>query len=267
MLIFLYGSDTYRRSHKVNEIVAQAKAKYPDLSCARFDLEESDKAFLDLQEFVHQVSMFSPKKMAVVHSFLQHDDKKSVAIFLKSLLEIKDTMVILVEDSAPRATSPFSFLLKAPVTSQAFEELSSAQAQAFAEKEAEARGLALTPGALAFLLTLFSKDTWGFIMALDMLVLAGTHFDEDAVRALYSRDLPQNFFATLMAFERGNTSQKLSALEALLFAGEEPAKIFNMLASRAKTSESLRRFADYDISVKSGQLEYEEVLLELVISD
>jgi len=42
------------------------------------------------------------------------------------------------------------------------------------------------------------------------------------------------------------------------------AKIFNILAAQA--GEKIPRMADYDIAVKSGKLDYEEVLLDLAIS-
>ena len=266
MIIFLYGSDTYRRGKKLQEIVSQAWAKYPEMTFGRFDCNEGEEdVFRSLQEFVLQASMFSPKKMAITEGLLGHDDKKVVGIFLKSLLDAKDVALVLLEDAPPRKTGPFSFLFKAPVTVQEFGALSPAQITAFARNEAEERGVNISKDILFALTQRFGADTWGFVTELSKLALAKGFSHTDFARIVSDHDAPQNFFALLMALERGGHSQKLFALEQLFLSGEEPAKLFNMLASRAKSVDTLQRFADYDIAVKSGKLEYEEVLLELVI--
>ena len=55
-------------------------------------------------------------------------------------------------------------------------------------------------------------------------------------------------------------------LEKLFISSEEPAKIFNILAGLDRLPDELiRRLADYDIAVKSGKLDYEEILLSLVL--
>ncbi len=61
--------------------------------------------------------------------------------------------------------------------------------------------------------------------------------------------------------------EKIEALEELFFAREEPAKIFNILASRNYLSpEMLKKLADYDVAVKSGKMDYDEVLVDLALS-
>ena len=75
-----------------------------------------------------------------------------------------------------------------------------------------------------------------------------------------------NFFAMIGKLSgRSPFSQKISSLTWLLET-DEPAKIFNMLSAFAKAPEEKIKMADYDVAIKSGKLEYEEALLDLVIS-
>ena len=56
-------------------------------------------------------------------------------------------------------------------------------------------------------------------------------------------------------------------MEKLFIAQEEPVKIFNIMASLSRLpKELLQEFADYDVKVKSGKLDYEEVLVDLALS-
>jgi len=41
--------------------------------------------------------------------------------------------------------------------------------------------------------------------------------------------------------------------------------VFNGLAYQLKNAEEAQMYADYDIAVKAGKLEYEEALLDLMI--
>ena len=56
---------------------------------------------------------------------------------------------------------------------------------------------------------------------------------------------------------------RLAALETLLVSGDPPPKIFNILASQWR--EKTHQMAEYDFAVKSGKLEYDDVLLALVL--
>jgi len=58
----------------------------------------------------------------------------------------------------------------------------------------------------------------------------------------------------------------LVALEIILSdRKDDPARVFNSLAYRLGSEGEARLYADYDVAVKSGKLEYEEVLLELAL--
>jgi hypothetical protein len=50
----------------------------------------------------------------------------------------------------------------------------------------------------------------------------------------------------------------------MLAANDPPAKIFNILASQWQ--EKTPHMAEYDLAVKSGKVDYEDALVDLLIS-
>jgi len=71
MIIFLYGSDTYRSRQKLKEIIEEYKRRHQSgLNFIRINFDEkdlpADKAgFSDLKQAVETVSMFDEKKLGI----------------------------------------------------------------------------------------------------------------------------------------------------------------------------------------------------------
>ena len=70
-------------------------------------------------------------------------------------------------------------------------------------------------------------------------------------------------FAALMALQASVPSRALPLLERML-QHDDPAKLFNILASRVPPSVKLR-FADYDIAIKTGKTDYALALTDYVL--
>jgi DNA polymerase III delta subunit len=271
MIIFLYGPDSYRRREKLKEIVAQYRKDHQSVGFFDFKTKDSDDEFDKLREFCASHSLFENVKLAVVENILADfavsDDKKnqkSATVFLKSNLENKELTVLISESKAP--PQAFDLLLKKPVLSQEFKHFSADQFEFFIKKEAEMRGLKLTADALTFLAENFKEDSWGVINELEKLSLFNEkNFNSRRLREVvdYNRPIHSNEFFNQIKNLLWSRSfeQRLVNLEFLLH-GSEPAKIFNFLASFSTNSlELTRKFADYDIAVKSGKMEYEEALM------
>jgi len=69
------------------------------------------------------------------------------------------------------------------------------------------------------------------------------------------------------ALKHGKTiKERLSALELFLGdRGDDPARVFNSIAYRLGSAGEAEKFANYDVAIKSGKLEYEEILLEIAL--
>ena len=61
----------------------------------------------------------------------------------------------------------------------------------------------------------------------------------------------------------GDLRGRLTALERMFAENEPPAKVFNIIAYQLPGR--LEEMAAYDLAVKSGKMDYEEALLDLVL--
>lgn len=260
MLIYLYGHDSYRLNQKLASIIDSYKKKHSGLTIDYFALssEVSAKEEFDrLKNFIGSQSLFGGSRLAVASNFL---NEKEQAEFLKNFLEHKTASLIVISEKL--LGKDFNFLLKKPVLSQNFEPLTAAQLAVFIKKKAENINLKLPSETINSLIRANGSDLWGIIRELEKISLGGETDNMGSARLPAGGD----FFAMISKLsERAPFSSKISSLTWLLET-DEPAKIFNMLSSFVKTAEEKIKMADYDLAIKSGKLEYEEALLDLVIS-
>ena len=274
MIIFLYGPDSYCRRKKLNEILDQYKKKHMALNIGKFDFAENngDDEFLRLQEFSLADSLFESEKLAVIEDIFEwvsKENQKKTAEFLKLNLEDKKTTFIILSNKAPIKT--FDFLLKKPSLAQEFENFKGDKLEFFIKKKSEERGINLEPRAILFLADVFIGDSWGLINELDKFsLLDKKSFSADDLKKIIDYYKPissSDFFIKIKNFSFSRSlAQKLENLEFLL-ENEDPAKIFNFLSSFSSNQPALiKKFADYDVAVKSGKMEYEEILLDLALN-
>jgi DNA polymerase III delta subunit len=259
MVIFLYGEDSYRRLQKQKEILEAYHKKYGNLSYDKFDLAE-DNDTCRLKEFVANRSMFDKVKLAVVDNVFKTSDKKIIKTALKENLENKDVLFLVNSDKKPAAE--FKFLMEDPVQSQEFPPLDGVKLNSFINKETLSRGFKLPPETINSLKEFFKNDSWGLVTELDKIALMkDKEFENDS----YS---DRNYFELIGALRnKRNMPQSLIALEVMLSEHrDDAARIFNSLSYFLRDRESAELFADYDVAIKSGKFDYEEALLDFVIS-
>ncbi len=246
MIIFLYGPDSYGRQQKQKEIINQYKAKHSSLSIAKFDLED-DGAAEKLKEFIEAKSLFDFFKLVVIHS-----PDETIDELLRVNTKTKEVVLLVVSNDKPQ--KKLGFLIKPPVIFQEFKNLSDEQFKNFIIREAQKRGLSLDKAELRSLLLQHRGNCWSVITELDKLsltkskyALAGDQYD---------------LFKEINGLNYGDPRGRLRSLEILL-KKEDPAKIFNLVAYSRGFDRT--RAAIYDLAVKSGKLDYETALLDLVI--
>ncbi len=267
MLIFLYGPDSYRRQEKLRDIISDYKKKHSSFSIENFNLDDED-AFSSLKDFMNAQSLFGDVKLGVVYggTGLEKEFKKEYIAFLKENIKTKDPVLVIIEDKKP--TKEFNFLLDKPVLSQDFESLTWIRFKNFFDSAAKERGLQFDPEGEDLILRTCSGDTWALITELDKLVLLNEKkITLGMLKNHLHASLPVNIFS--MIYEMRNARQigdRLFLLEELLSRNEDSGMIFNVAAaSPYGDAEFKKRVADYDAAVKSGKLEYEEVLTSLAL--
>lgn len=267
MLIYLFGPDSYRRNKKLGEIVKTYQAKYRDIDLLAADLEDNPDDWLKVRDFLNQPSMFVESKVAVVKESGSVDEKEWRDL-LRSHRETPKTF-ILVSDGRRPAKS-FEFLLQEPVKTSSFEELTELKLAAFVKKEAAARGLVFSAQAWARFLSYLEAApdrTWLAVNELEKISLARLAQPvalDDLQKAINWLPKTDVWRLTRELAVSGDTRTRLGSLEKLFLQKEDGARIFNSLVYQVRGSQ-ISRLADYDVSVKSGGLEYEEALLDFVL--
>ena len=266
MIVFLYGPDDYRRAQKKREIIAEFEKKHSGLGVGAFDLQDAAAAE-GLREFARSQSIFESAKLAIVENAFEMEAKKLAAL-LAPLAAQKGTTLLLSEREKP--VKALAFLLEKPALAQKFDALQGAEFAAFIAHEAGKAGIALAPAAVQFLATVYEGNSWALVTELGKLASFRSVAGRGSTRPIDRRDLDAfdleaapNYWALLNGMKSADGRMRLRAFEMLLAQGDPAPKLFNILAAQA--GGNAPRMAAYDIAIKSGKLEYEEALLDLVL--
>jgi DNA polymerase III delta subunit len=269
MVIFLYGPDSYRRTRKVREVVSKYKKKHATADLLGVDLDENPDGWRDARDFVNQPSMFTEAKLLLVREGCSISEKEWVKT-LKRCVGLEHVFVIVSDMKEPK--KDFKFLLEIPVAAQEFSALDGRVLAVFIEREAKAKMIALQPEALALFSTFIAErapEERGWVADNELQKLAFTKFEQPITKHSLEEFLTlkaqEDVSRLTMRLAYGRDfSQKLAALEQLLTQKSAPAHVFNLLGYYTKGATAVA-LADYDISVKSGGLEYEEALLDFAL--
>jgi DNA polymerase III delta subunit len=262
MIIFLYGPDDYRRSEKKRALIAEFSKKRSEIGLGVFDLEDKN-ALEPLAEFLRTQSIFEKAKLAVLENAFELDAPK-LAKLLKPFVEEKNVTILIAEKDKP--VKALAFLLEKPTISQKFEQLAGAEFVAWIGAEAKENGVKLTAAAAHFLASVYEGDTWGLVTEIQKLAglgKAGAPIDKKDLD-VFDFEVAPNYWGLINGLKSFDIKNRLYAFETMLAGNDPPAKIFNILASQWQ--EKIPHMAEYDLAVKSGKVDYEEALVDLLIS-
>jgi len=192
-------------------------------------------------------------------------------------LGAKDFTILISEDKLP--PKELEFMVKKAFKAEEFPNLKAEKWRFFIQKEAKERKAILTPGAVNFLAEIYKNDSWGLVNELDKIGLINPirNIDIEDLKKIgdYNYESP-DIFAFINAVSRNwsfgsahdkSLARRIIALEKLFISQEEPVKIFNIFASlNWLPRQIIKKLADCDIMVKSGKMDYEEVLVDLALS-
>lgn len=278
MVIFLYGADDLRREEKKKWYIKEFEKKHSGLSVRTFDFADgSDSSAMgekmDIPEefkgFARAQPIFESKKLAILENLYEADEEK-LKDTLREVVAKKDTFVLCSERGKP--AKALDFLLEAPATVEKFEFLTGYEWEIFAKGRAKKLGLEFSDFAFKFLVAVYQNNTWGLVTELEKisnlkngstsLTTMGVVDKKDL--AGLDLEIAPDYWALFGGLRSQDLKTRVTALEKLFAIGDSPPKIFNILASGWR--EKIPQMAEYDLKIKSGKLDYEEVLVDLAIS-
>jgi DNA polymerase III delta subunit len=261
MIIFLYGPDDYRRVEKKRSIIAEFEKKRSSIGMDNFDFEDKN-AIERFGQFARTQSIFEAAKLAVLENAFELEAPK-LAKLLKPFVERRDITILIVEKDKP--VKALAFLLDKPTISQKFEQLAGAELIAFIKAEAKEREVNLSETAVQFLATIYETNTWALVTEIQKLSgFKGGAKIERKDLAVFDMGIAPNYWGLLNGLKSYEIKNRLYSFEKMLAANDPAAKIFNILASQWQ--EKTPHMAEYDLAIKSGKVDYEEALVDLLIS-
>ena len=124
---------------------------------------------------------------------------------------------------------------------------------------------------MQFLADVYQGNNWGVITELQKLASFAGGTDGANAAPIDKKDLnvfdleiAPNYWGLMNGLKSYDLKNRLYAFESMLALGDPAAKIFNILASQWQ--EKIPHMAEYDLAVKSGKVDYEEALVDLLIS-
>lgn len=291
MIVYLYGPDSYRRQEKLNEYIERYKEKYT--SGAAFFYLDKKEDIVRFKDFCKSQSLFEPSRLAAIFNYneLEKGDLKEFVTLIKENLTNKDLTLILNSDKKP--TKDFSFLLKEPIINHNFDALEGAELKKFLDLEIKKRNIELDQKSKELVMSGLGKNTWEIVLALDKLSLldpirsrfaggdttdASGHLASNGVneKIIITKEILEKHIDLLPALdvfghinkmrEGYNVGNRLGTLEELFERGVDSVMIFNLFAASPYLNKEQKiMMADYDVAIKSGKLEHDEVLLDLML--
>ncbi len=271
MFIFLYGQDSYRRKEKLRELIAPYSKKYEQADLLTVDFEEDENGWIKARDFLGQPSLFASAKVLIIKeiSAIAEANEREAAKYLKLQIETKDIFVFVLNSKTPKKL--FHFLLENSYKKYFFDELKDRMLEVFIKEEAKKKNLVFESEALEFFAKYISgvpEKSWQVINELEKIKLLVGQKEiaiEDVKKIVKFSEQTAVFDLAGKVLRSGALKEKLFFLERL-FAKADAAYAFNALAYQAWNKEA-EQLADYDVSIKSGGLEYEEALLEFLITN
>ena len=267
MIIYLYGSDSLRRGRKLQALLKEYRSRARESDVFFADFEENPDAWKDVRDFLLQPSLFNVTKVAVISEATSIKEKDWIA-FLKEERVTERRFLLLSDSRAPQAA--FRFLLSDPVRFQEFSELEGSFLSRFFKGECRAQNVRLTPECertVLRILSCASDRSWRIthlVSQLSHLQGAGRSASPAILEELlHVAEREEMFQIARQLLSARQFPSRLALLESALAAGD-PAYAFNSLSFQAR-GEALRAFGEYDISIKSGGLEYEEALTDFIL--
>ena len=230
MIIFLFGSDTYRLHQKLREIIE----KYKKTSQGGVNLkfyEGKNLNFKELLEEIRQNSMFNKRKLLILQDVFNNSSFKEK--FLKNhqpFIESKDIILFYKEGEISQKDGFFNFLKKKSKF-QEFKPLEGRELKRWVQKEFEKYKTRIKDSALERLITYIGNDLWQLSNEIKKIASYKKEgvIGEREVELLVTPKIEINIFQTIDSLASKDKKRALKLLHQHLEKGEHPLYLLSMI--------------------------------------
>jgi len=300
MILFFYGDNDYLLARKLREL----KEKYLKAAGGDLNLISLQGENFNFEEFVVQTQtmpLLATSRLIIVENIFSCPSHEILDKTKEFLPKIPDsTVVVFTQKGEPDKRLGLFKALTKPKISQNFQKLSPIQTKNFIKREVADRGGKIENDAVEALFMACPDDLWQLSNEIDKLIsYAGKRaITKNDVELLVAKNITSNIFVMIDALASGNKKTAISELENLLLSGEPPLRILAMVNYQYrliaqvkdgdrtglsyfqanKAASFARKFSwqdlsriyktmiQIDVKIKTGKIEPEEGLKELILN-
>lgn len=237
MIIFLYGSDTYRLKQKLRNILENLKeTSFEGVDFRYFNFSKNQAAnnllsFKNFQEEIKNISLFGQKRIILLNNFFDLPNYKGEFLErIEKLLGEKDILIFVQEGEIPEGNELFRFL-KEKARVEEFRELKGLKLKNWLKKEFIKYKTIIKNEALEELINYTEGDMWRLSNEIKKLVnyKAGQEITLEDVRSQIQPGVELDIFKTVDAIAQKDKREALKLLHLHLGEGDSPRYLFSMI--------------------------------------
>jgi len=242
MIIFLYGSDTYRSRQKLNEIIEHHKKVHKSGLNLKF-FEGESLNFQDFKDEIETISMFKEKKLMVLEGIFLNQKFKEEFLKEKEKIANSKNIILFYEKGEINENEQFFKFIKENSKSQEFKLLEGEKLKNWAKNEFENFGVKIDPKALEKLLEFVGNNLWQMTNEIKKLVsykkptVCSPHphsiqeikIEIEDIELLVKPKIETDIFKTIDAIATKNKKQALFLIHKHLEKGDTPLYLLSMI--------------------------------------
>jgi len=281
MILFFYGPNSYSLQKALQKELLGVKERNPNLVHQHFYFDQ-DGDIENLYNSIVSKGLFDEGKKSILISNLDEGSFENDLVRKSFQFAVDDNSTILFVSAPWDKKNVPDFILKFKNKIPSFKELyfdippktglswKDAEYYAFVSKIAkgisEEKGVKIDSPAIILLLSFLDYDLFAFENEIIKLSYLNRSINKDFLLSLSEYKLKANFWDYAKdIISPSDMRRSFIALENIISQKIEPFSLFNYLAKNAKTKFLTSKLYELDKRIKSGLLEIDQALLEIVL--
>lgn len=231
MILFLYGSDSFRLQEELNDLKTRFIQKHGrnNLENIDVDTDGTTKVFESLQN----LPLFVATRFVVIKNAVNHFAKEEQDKLLEVLRKeenSKELVICFFESINSKSTKLFQYLKKQKHAKN-FEELKGLELSKFAKQLAKKKGCEIEPQALEMVVIRSHGNLWWISNTLDQLCsyANGGRIQVQHVQDLTTLRMPPTIFRTIDAIAERKSDLALRLIHDHLKSGDTEEYLLSMI--------------------------------------
>jgi len=236
MILFLYGTDTFRSLSKLKKII-QSNQEKNENSLNLIDIDFQQDSHNVLRDALRSKSMFCEKKLIIVRNAFASEANKKKILGLKKILSCSPDIIVFFEKGKIDKKDPLFLFLKKEGKSQEFKPLSEPDLKIWLKDETEKYFLEMPLFLIDKLIKRVGKNLWALENEIRKIAAwKGASKNKKAIVSQKDLDLfvkpsiKKDIFKTIDAIASQKKAEALRLLSSHINKGDSPGYIMAMIS-------------------------------------